>query len=96
MATIAAPNSLFWGLYVQDYEEKAIIYTTTINGQKSLVLAFRGTSTLASEWLGNLHFMPKDVEFCGEHFSVHRGFYNHFEEMRDQILNLVRDFVAHS
>jgi hypothetical protein len=81
-------NGMFRGL-----EEKASTHVVTINGEKVAVISFRGTSN-AGEWLTDANFRNKNVNIGGQNLNVHTGFYNVFEDMKDQTLNSAKNLMA--
>jgi predicted esterase YcpF (UPF0227 family) len=91
--TLTAPNSWLFGLYTSRYEEKGLAYTIEINGEKTLVLSFRGTSNF-NEALSDANFFNKSVTIGGLNLNVHSGFYNIFQHMESQIHNLIEKFMA--
>jgi hypothetical protein len=89
--TLVAPNTLFG--FTTSTEEKGLVYTTEINGEKTLVLSFRGTSN-PYEWLTDANFINKTVNIGGQNLNVHTGFYNVFNAMKDQTLNSAKSLMA--
>jgi hypothetical protein len=92
-STLLAPNSWLFGSYASSYEEKGLVYTKEINGENTLVLAFRGTSNF-NEWLSDANFINKKVNIGGQSLNVHRGFWNVFNEMQKPITQLVENFIT--
>jgi hypothetical protein len=91
--TLVAPNSWLFGLHTSGYEEKGLAYTTEINGEKTLVLSFRGTSNF-NEMLSDANFFNKNVTIGGLNLNVHSGFYNVFQDMKSQIHDLIENSMA--
>jgi hypothetical protein len=79
-------------LLTSGQEGKGILYTKNINNRKTLVIAFRGTST-KREILTDLNFFSSNITIRGYKIGIHTGFFNTFKSMKEQILKTAQNIA---